>query len=401
MDHCVVAFIREKRDISQLWKVRDPYLNAWILNKCGVNRIDKVTMTDLIETFMPQVREGRDCSRYDRPQLASRTNEGFFDRKVRETWTARARKTFGDIIKNEKDTLMTPPQSPRLEQNDTDMEIDEQALEELLEHQSILDIIRENDKREVARVKFVSDCKLIRLCSFFRLAMAGPATDITLQCLLSASLVKYDPKNPGHAPPPRRLTTREFMAIDTLKHLKEGLEFDSDDDSDEYSHYGDEYESNDEVMSVDEHLPNERKFDGPSSGNDYGNKDIEGDGEGRLRVVAQVPKGRESLSSKRMRPLSDDVDDESEKEEVLQPSRMENPLQERPRSRSPSSGPLTSKHFDFVMASETPPQSHISVESARVMEGDRTQPQIFGTHPEYLEASIHSGKINGRFILLL
>lgn len=186
------------------------------------------------------------------------------------------------------------------------------------------------------------------------------------------------------------------MAIDTLKHLKEGLEFDSDDDSDEYSHYGDEYESNDEVMSVDEHLPNERKFDGSSSGNDYGNKDIEGDGEKWLRVVAQVLKGRESLSSKRMRPLSDDVDDGSEKEEVLQPSRMENSLQERPRSRSPSSGPLTSKHFDFVMTSETPPQSHISVESARVMEGNQTQPQIFGAHPEYPEVSIHSGKINGK-----
>lgn len=159
MDRCVVAFIREKRDISQLWKVRDPYLNHWILTRCGVNRIDKVTMTDLIETFMPRIREGRDCSRYDRPQLASRTNEGFFDRKVRETWTARARKIFGDIVRNERDSLITPPQSPRLEENNISMEIDEQALEGILAHQSVLDLIRENDKRGVARMKFVSDCK--------------------------------------------------------------------------------------------------------------------------------------------------------------------------------------------------------------------------------------------------
>lgn len=159
MDRCVMAFIRENRDISQLWKARDPYLNSWILNKCGVNRIDQVTMTDLIENFMPQLREGRDCSRYDRPQVTSRTNQGLFDRNVRQTWTARARKIFGDIVSSEKDTLMTPPQSPKLEQAYTGMEIDEQELEEILAHQSIIDRIQGNDKLEIARAELVWDRK--------------------------------------------------------------------------------------------------------------------------------------------------------------------------------------------------------------------------------------------------
>lgn len=161
MDRCVVAFIREKRNISELWKVRDPYLNQWVLRRCGVNRIENVTMTDLIETFM--VREGRDRSRYDRPQLATRTNEGLFDRKVKETWTARARKLFGDYIRSKKDSLMTPPQSPGLEQNDTSMQIDRNTLEGLLAHQSILDVIRENDKSGVGKLNFVLDCEFFQL----------------------------------------------------------------------------------------------------------------------------------------------------------------------------------------------------------------------------------------------
>lgn len=167
MDRCVMAFIREKRDISQLWEVRDPYLNSWIFNKCGVNRIDQVTMTDLVENFMPQAREGRDCSSYDRPQVTSRTNQGLFDRNVKETCTARARKAFGDVVSREKDFLMTPPQSPKLEKNYTSMEIDEQELEGILAHQSILDRIQGNDKPEVAKTKLVWDRKFLRSCGFF------------------------------------------------------------------------------------------------------------------------------------------------------------------------------------------------------------------------------------------
>lgn len=167
MDRCIVAFIREKRDISQLWKVRDPYLNNWVLDKCGANRIDQITMTDLIENFMPRAREGRDCSSYDRPQVVSRTNLGFHDRSVMGTLTARARKIFGDVVSSEKDSLMTPPQSPKLEQNHTGVEIDEQELEEILAHQSILDLIQRNDKPEVARAKLVWDCKFFWSCVFF------------------------------------------------------------------------------------------------------------------------------------------------------------------------------------------------------------------------------------------
>lgn len=187
------------------------------------------------------------------------------------------------------------------------------------------------------------------------------------------------------------------MVIDTLKHLKEGIEFSESDfseysDEDEYEEVDDEVD--DEVVSADECLPSERRFDSSTSGNDYRNRDIKNDEEEWLRIFAQARKEREGLS-KRRRSLSDYGDDESEKEEEIQPSCMENSLQEQPRSRSPSSGPLTSKHFDFVLTSEAPPQSPTSIESAKSMK--ENQPTLTAC-ADYPEPLVCSGKANGRFI---
>lgn len=191
------------------------------------------------------------------------------------------------------------------------------------------------------------------------------------------------------------------MAIDTLKHLKEGIEFSESDfseysDEDEYEEVGDEVddEVDDEVVSADECLPSERRFGGSTSGNDYRNRDIKNDEEKWLRVFAQARKEREGLS-KRRRSLSDYGDDESEKEEEVQPSCIENSLQEQPRSRSPSSGPLTSKHFDFVLTSEAPSQSPTPIESTKSME--ENQPTLTA-RADYPEPLVCSGKANGRFI---
>lgn len=378
MDRCVVAFIREKRDISHLWKVRDPYLNNWILNKCGVNRIDQVTMTDLVENFMPRAREGRDCSSYDRPQVVSRTNLGLFDRNVMRTLTARARKIFGDIVSNEKDSLMTPPQSPKLEHH-IGMEIDEQELEGILTHQSILDRIQGNDKPEISRAELVWDRKFLRFVLFF-LAMVGLVLTFT-------SSDKYNPKNPGHFLPSRGITTREFTAIDTLKHLREDIEFSESD----YSEYSDEddYDIDDEAMSVGENLPNQRIFDSSTSGSNHKNRNMADDEERWLRVVAQIRKER-GLTSIRRQSLSDDGDESEKEEEVHSLHESE--------SRSPSSGPLTSKHFDFVLESEATSQSLAPIELARAMKESQGQPPMFDPRAGYLEPLILSGKTNGKFI---
>lgn len=187
------------------------------------------------------------------------------------------------------------------------------------------------------------------------------------------------------------------MAIETLRRLKEGTAFDSEDDSDEVSDYGEDYEADDEVISVDEHLPNERRFDGPASGNDYGNINIADDEEKWLRFVAQVRKERGALTSKLVRSLSGNGDDVSGKGEDIQPSRIQDPLREQPRSRSPSSGPLTSKHFDFVLASDTASQSPAPVESIKAVEAVQSQAPIFSTRADFPDPSIHPGKTNGKF----
>lgn len=376
MDRCVVAFIREKRDISQLWRVRDPYLNNWILNKCGVNRIDQVTMTDLVENFMPRAREGRDCSSYDRPQVASRTNLGLFDRNVMGTLTARARKIFGDIVKNEKDSLITPPQSPKPEQNHTGMEIDEQELEGILAHQSIIDRIQRNDKPEIARAELVWDRKFLRVVLFY--SYGGLVLTFT-------SLDKYNPKNPGHFLPSRGITTREFTAIDTLKHLREDIEF-SESDYSEYS--DDDYDIDEEVMSVDENLPNQEIFNNSASGCNYRSRNMADDEKIWYQVVAQIR--RQGLTSIHRQSLSDDGD-ESEKEEGV------HSLHES-GSRSPSSGPLTSKHFDFVLTPEETSQNIAPIELTRAMKGNQGQSPMFGPRAGYPEPLILSGKTNGKFI---
>lgn len=372
MDRCVVAFIREKRDISELWKVRDPYLNQWILRRCGINRIENITMTDLIETFMH--REGRDRCRYDRPQLATRTNEGLFDRKVSETCTARARRIFGECIRVEKASLMTPPQSPGLEANTTDdMEIDSQILDELLSNQSIYDRLRDNDKPGVGKLDFVLDRESSRI--------VYPIKDHLPN---TTCLDKYDPKNPAQVLPPRRYTTREAMAVDSLVRLKEGIELDSEDEFDKYSEGEYYYDDEDEIMSVNKDLPKEKSPDQSGLGKDHGN----GDGESEMwdfvpsNLHRSSGEGRESSV-------------ESEREEVIVPSPnyLAEPKTsgiEPSRERSPSSGPLTSKHFDFVLTPDASSQDPVSY-PARAMEDGEVQ--MLGTSADLPQ------KANGRFIL--
>jgi len=67
-------------------------------------------MTDLIENFM--TREGRDRSVLDQLQIATRSNQGLYDRKVLETAAERHRRAFSTIILRELKGMEMPPVSP-------------------------------------------------------------------------------------------------------------------------------------------------------------------------------------------------------------------------------------------------------------------------------------------------
>jgi hypothetical protein len=109
-ERCVKQFLREGKEVSDLWKAQDPYLNEYVLYRCGLDNIEQVTMTDLIEKFIP--REGRDRTVWDQPQIVTRTNQGLHDRKFRETATSRAKRVMSEIVSKELDGMVTPPESP-------------------------------------------------------------------------------------------------------------------------------------------------------------------------------------------------------------------------------------------------------------------------------------------------
>lgn len=205
------------------------------------------------------------------------------------------------------------------------------------------------------------------------------------------------------------------MAVDSLARLKEGIEFGSDDESDEYSDEGD-YGVDDEVVSADEYLPNERRFDqvgGSVSGNDYGSRDTADDddreSERWQRLVSNLQKQNRvtqgpstDLISKHGLFLGDgsvrgEAKVPTSRYPVARSSVIESSREEDLRSRSPSSGPLTTKHFDFVLTSETPAQSPAPTGPAET----QAQRQIPDTCTDYPELSVRSGQTNGRFILFV
>lgn len=98
-ERCIQQFLHEESDISELWKVQDPYLNEFVLQMCGLDSLEQVTMTDLVETFIG--RDGRDRTVWDRNQMATRSNQGLYDRSVIGTATARARKVASEVIHRE------------------------------------------------------------------------------------------------------------------------------------------------------------------------------------------------------------------------------------------------------------------------------------------------------------
>lgn len=109
-ERTIQRFLREGHELSELWAVKDPYLNEHVLRRCKLDHVDQVTMTDLIENFM--TREGRDRSVLDQPQIATRSNQGLYDRKVLETTAERHRRAFGAIVLRELNGVEMPPVSP-------------------------------------------------------------------------------------------------------------------------------------------------------------------------------------------------------------------------------------------------------------------------------------------------
>ncbi|RPB05612.1 hypothetical protein L873DRAFT_1824913 [Choiromyces venosus 120613-1] len=108
-ERAIQRFLREGHKLSELWAVKDPYLNEHVLRRCKLDHIDQVTMTDLVENFI--TREGRDYSVLDQPQIVTRSNQGLYDRKVLETIGGRYRRLCGAVVLRDLEGMETPPVS--------------------------------------------------------------------------------------------------------------------------------------------------------------------------------------------------------------------------------------------------------------------------------------------------
>ncbi|KAL7269094.1 hypothetical protein RUND412_008257 [Rhizina undulata] len=94
--------IRQNVPIPQLVKIvkaRDPYIERVILRRTRVEKLEALTRSVLIATY--EDTRGRNKSKFDQPQIVSRSNQGLYDRHVLETWTARARRISAYILENE------------------------------------------------------------------------------------------------------------------------------------------------------------------------------------------------------------------------------------------------------------------------------------------------------------
>lgn len=99
MDHCIQDFIREEHSIADFFRIAHPDLILYACEKCGVEVPRKLTTYDLIHFFNPL--GGRNRTKYDSPQIVTRTNQGLHDRKFLMTKGARARYMCGLWLEQE------------------------------------------------------------------------------------------------------------------------------------------------------------------------------------------------------------------------------------------------------------------------------------------------------------
>lgn len=89
MEEAIIGFIRSGEDIRELFAKRDPYLLQLCLDRTGLDNPADITREDLIEAF--EHTDGRDRNMYDYPQIRTRTNFSYIDRRVLPTATSQLR----------------------------------------------------------------------------------------------------------------------------------------------------------------------------------------------------------------------------------------------------------------------------------------------------------------------
>ncbi|KAI5819948.1 hypothetical protein BZA77DRAFT_124383 [Pyronema omphalodes] len=86
MEEAIIGFIRSGEDIRELFATRDPYLLQLCLDRTGLENPADITREDLIEAF--EYTDGRDRNMFDYPQIRTRTNFSYTDRRVLPTATS-------------------------------------------------------------------------------------------------------------------------------------------------------------------------------------------------------------------------------------------------------------------------------------------------------------------------
>ncbi|KAG0640556.1 hypothetical protein HOY80DRAFT_884570 [Tuber brumale] len=199
-EHTIQRFLREGHKLSELWAVKDPYLNEHVLRRCKLDHIDQVTMTDLIENFI--THEGRDRSILDQPQIVTRSNQGLYDRKVLETTAERYRRAFSAIVLSELKGVEVPPVSPppvgppEITQWEVSVSNDDSTAGD-----------NSPSGAEVALPENEGNSDV-------------PTWTSGLQFVLDSQFSKNDP---AQFPRPRRVTTREGWAIEALVQFRDGV----------------------------------------------------------------------------------------------------------------------------------------------------------------------------------
>jgi len=83
MDHCIQDFLRSGAPMQDLLATGHVALLMRVLKMTGLDSIQEVSRSDLIAAF--EVKEGRDRSCFEFPQIRNRTNGGLYDRKFLPT----------------------------------------------------------------------------------------------------------------------------------------------------------------------------------------------------------------------------------------------------------------------------------------------------------------------------
>ncbi|CUS06950.1 unnamed protein product [Tuber aestivum] len=227
-EHTIQRFLREGHELSELWAVEDPYLNEHVLRRCNLDHIDQVTMTDLVENFI--TRGGRDRSVFDRPQIATRSNQGLYDRKVLETSAERCKRAGGAVSSGLGTPAVSPPPMRPQEPAQRENSISNEKSAAGENSSSGANAAQPDDEGSLNGFAWTSGLQFV------------------LDCMTPADI---DQSDPAQFSRPRRVTTREGLAMEALVQFRNGVtelspEGEPSTDDVEYTNQQDSSDSGDE-----------------------------------------------------------------------------------------------------------------------------------------------------------